>query len=354
MPAETPTFTVEQSIELQIAGCDSLGSPLYARLLREMLADHRAGGLTAELLDGRSERPVHDALPLRLLGAVHRIVLRGDAPELAALYPSAGGADDGSPLLERFAAVVRRHRDEVDAGMARTVQTNEVGRAAVLAGGFSLVAARFGLPLSLLELGGSAGLLTRWDGYHYVTPAASIGNPASPVRFDDVWAVPPPLQDVEVVSRRACDVAPIDATTEMGRETLLSFVWPDQHARFTRLRAALDVAAGWPVVIDRADAGEWLAARLPARAEGVATVVYHSIVWQYLPPRTVGAVRSALAAAAQSASSSSPLAWLRMEPAGAVADLRLTTWPGGQEELLATAGYHGAGIEWIGPSSPAR
>lgn len=347
MADDPATPGVHDAIELQIAGCENLGSPLYARLLRELLDDYRAGGLAAELLDGRSDRPVHDAVPLRLLGAVHRIVLRGDAPELAERYPSAGGTDDGGPLLERFWAAVRRHRDEVEAGMGRTVQTNEVGRAAVLVGGFSLLSQRFGLPLELLEIGGSAGLLTRWDGYRYETPAATLGDPAAPLRFDDVWITPPPLHPVDVARRRACDVAPIDATDDEGRATLLSFVWPDQMARFARLRSALDVAAGWPVTIDRADAGEWLTRQLGRRRSGVTTVVYHSIVWPYLSTDTKRTVRAALAAAAESASSSSPLAWLRMEPAGIVADLRLTSWPSGEEELLATAGYHGAGIDWI-------
>ena len=43
-----------------------------------------------------------------------------------------------------------------------------------------------------------------------------------------------------------------------------------------------------------------------------------------------------------------PLAWLRMEPAGESADLRLTWWPGGEEAVLATAGYHGGTIRWNG------
>ena len=42
-----------------------------------------------------------------------------------------------------------------------------------------------------------------------------------------------------------------------------------------------------------------------------------------------------------------PLAWLRMEPAGAVADVRLTSWPGGHEETLATAGFQGGDIRWF-------
>lgn len=342
------------AIEHQIAGCEHLGSPLYARLLRELLADHRAGGITAELLDGRSDRPIHDAVPLRLLGAVHRVVLRGEAPELAEVYPSAGGRDDGRPLLEQFSAVVRRHRGEIELGMTRTVQTNEVGRAAVLVGGFSLLAARSGLPLDLLEVGASAGLLTRWDGYRYETPDAAVGDPASPLRFTDGWTEPPPLHPIEVARRRACDLAPVDAFTEDGRSTLLSFVWPDQDARFARLQAALDIAARWPLVIDRADAGAWLARELGDRQPGTTTVVYHTIVWQYLPRETRLAVRAALAAAGETAIASAPVAWLRMEPAGAVADLRLTTWPGGEEEVLATAGFHGADVNWTGPRPAPR
>jgi hypothetical protein len=40
-----------------------------------------------------------------------------------------------------------------------------------------------------------------------------------------------------------------------------------------------------------------------------------------------------------------------MEPAGEVADLRLTWWPGGDEEVLGTAQYHGTTVHW-GARSP--
>ena len=176
---------------LQREGCARLGSPLYARLLAGLAADHGAGGLTAELLEGRSARPVHDALALRLLGAVHRIVLDGRAPELAQFYPSAGGLAAGDPT-PAFLAAVATHRREVEDGLARGVQTNEVGRAAVLVPGFALVARRTGLPLRLREVGSSAGLLLRWERYRYVAGAVEIGDPASPLVFDDVWIDGPP------------------------------------------------------------------------------------------------------------------------------------------------------------------
>ena len=37
-----------------------------------------------------------------------------------------------------------------------------------------------------------------------------------------------------------------------------------------------------------------------------------------------------------------------LEPGGELADLRLTVWPGGEERLLAQAGYHGEPVRWLG------
>jgi hypothetical protein len=233
--------------------------------------------------------------------------------------------------------------------MGHGVQTNEVGRTALLAPGFALVARRTGLPLRLLEVGSSAGLLLRWDHYRYCAGGAVLGDPHSPLSFEDVYL--PPLPDlsgpVEVADRRGCDISPIDGTTDEGRLTLLSFVWPDQLARFERLRAALDLATIHPVDVDRADAGSWVGEQVRRLPEGRATVVFHSIVLQYLPKDSRRAMKAALHEAGAAASASAPLAWLRMEPAGGEhADLRLTSWPGGEEELLATSGFHGDTIRW--------
>ena len=40
-----------------------------------------------------------------------------------------------------------------------------------------------------------------------------------------------------------------------------------------------------------------------------------------------------------------PLAWLRMEPDGTGPPCGSTTWPGGEDRLLARAGYHGTPVE---------
>ncbi len=339
-----PLHSIDQALAAQAAACDALGSPLYGRVLRGLAADVTAGGLTAELLCDRGfDRPLHDAVPLRLLGAVHRIVLRGAAPVLAAHYPSAGGVDDGADPTPDVLATMAAHRAEVEAGLWRNVQTNEVGRCAALAVGFAAVHDRHRLPLRLFELGSSSGLNLRWDRYWYDTGASSMGDARSAVRFEGVWEEPLPVfsPDVHVAARAGCDVAPLDPTSPDDRLTLLSFVWPDQAARFERLRAALAIAAEVPAPVAAADAGAWLTARLAERADGVTTVVFHSIVWQYLPAASKTAARDALTAAGARASDAAPLAWLRLEPAGPVAGLRLTTWPGGEDRLLATSSYHG-------------
>jgi len=350
------SYTLLEAIGHQADGCDRAGSPLYGTLLRRLADDHRAGGVTAELLEGVSDQPLHDAVPLRYLATAHRLALAGAAPALAALYPSCGGAwsiDDGADVLvATFLDVVAEHRDEFVAGLRRNVQTNEVGRATVITAGLSWVVDRHRTPVRTLEIGASAGLLSRWPHYGYDTGSTRTGDSSSPVQFDRSWYVapPPPLRpDLHAVECAASDISPIDATTEAGRLTMLSFLWPDQLHRRERLLAALDVARRFPVELDRADAGEWLAGKLGGgMPSGVTTVVFHSIVWQYLPKPTRDGVRAALKAAGDATSTDAPLCWLRMEPFSAEhADLRVTTWPGGEETRLAEVGYHGGAIRWL-------
>jgi len=346
-------LTVAEALERQAVSCTAIGSPLYGVLLTGLLDDYRRGGLTAEMLDGVTDQPVHDALPLRYLATGHLLALGGRATRLAAHFQSCGGTWNGrADVVGDFLGTVAANHDEFRRGVRRNVQTNEVGRAAVLASGFALIGARHGLPFDQLEIGSSAGLLSRWDHFGYDTGASRGGDPAATVRFDPEWWTNggPDLGRLQpVVRRRASDISPIDIGSEAGRRTMLSFVWPDQLARLERLRAALAVAEAVPVTVDQADAADWLAAQLAdGPAKGAVTVLFHSIVWQYLPRPTKNGVRATLAAAGTRASAADPLCWLRMEPdTPERAGLWLTTWPGGTGEKLAAVGYHGAGIKWL-------
>ena len=48
---------------------EAVGSEIYASLLNGLLVDYLAGGVTAEILEGLSDRPLNDAIALRLLAA---------------------------------------------------------------------------------------------------------------------------------------------------------------------------------------------------------------------------------------------------------------------------------------------
>lgn len=352
-----PSGDLAARLRTQAGHCDRLGSGLYAGLLERAAADVEAGGPTAELLRGHAEDPADSMLALRLMGAVHRRLLEGALPDLEPFYLQSGVpfAPPGSkrhtaPKGSAWAAFRRALKTDFEAIRAlldHPVQTNEVGRCAALLPGFLAASAATGLPLRLLEVGASAGLNLRWDRYRYEADGFAWGDPGSPVRlaFELEGEAPEPVA-VEIAERRGCDRSPIDPASADGRLTLLAYLWPDQAKRLRRVGAAIDLAAAAaPVEIDRAAAASWTAQRLAEPREGLATVVFHSIVMLYLPEAERLEFERSVAAAGEAATERAPLAWLRMEAAGERAAVRLTTWPGGEDRLLALASYHGDVVE---------
>ena len=338
-----------ETIETQRAGCELAGSPLYADVLHVVAADVRRAGPFADLLVPVSGAPFGDAVLLRLLAGLHRLVLDGRAPELARHFPSVGG-EAGRGLARDLVHTAEVHGDELAGRMAEGVQTNEVGRSASMLGGFLELAAS-GRPLRVLEVGASAGLNLLFDHYRYVDLEQSFGPADSPLVFQHPWFGGAPDLDIEVhvVERRGCDVAPIDVTRASGRQRLRSFVWADQLDRLARLDAALAVARAHPPTVDRADAPTWLRDQLALPAPGCCTVITHSIMFQYLSDSGRREMLEVIDASGRAATAEAPFAWLRLEPGGDQAELRLTTWPDGTTRLLAKSSYHGPPVVWLAP-----
>ena len=351
MSDQAAKATIARWLSIQAEQAKLLGSPLYAELLGRAAADVEAGGPVWSVLQGHEGDPGPSALALRFAGAVHRLVLEGRAPGLAAHYPSAGG-DSGDPTSawEPFLGTIEANLDELRGAVDRPVQTNEVQRCAALLGGFLEVAKTTGLPLRVLELGSSAGLNLRFDSYGYRQDESTWGDLSSPVQLVDPWveAVPDLETKVTVVEREGCDAAPIDPTTDEGRLTLRSFVWPDQLERFRLLDAALDVAARVPIAIERAQVPEWLERRLADHKQGVATVVFHSVVIHYLTPEARQRTTDLIEEAGRAATADAPLALLSMEfSAERDFAIELTTWPGVEHRILGRCGGHGPPIRWL-------
>jgi len=337
------------------AHCRRSGSPLNAAILDGTADDLEAGGPTADLLGPLADDPVGSVPALRLTAALHRLVLERRAPALAVHYPSVGGIPgDVWPVARE---VVREQREVLAELVRRPVQTNEVGRSTALLGGLLHLARDTGLPVRLLEVGASAGLNLLFDRFaHVVSPDVVLGDPASPVRFVHPWEgeIPPYDTPLEVVERRGCDPAPLDPASADDRLTLTSCVWADQVERFERLRAALQVAASQAVPVERSSGSAFLERELAELRPGVVTVVWHSVVRQYLGRDERERVTALLTAAGARATRNAPLAHLFLEPerladTSMTFQVRLTTWPSGQARLLADCEGHGPPVVWHGP-----
>lgn len=334
----------------QAQACRKLGSPFTGRvldLLAERLDESTAVGRKTLAWTGKLR---DDALGLRLVGGLHRLVLAGEDAGLAAVYPTSGATADDETLWQAIANALVVHDEALVDFIDSPPQTNEVARSGVLLGGFLTVASETGLPLRTLEIGASAGLNLHWDAWGYRLGDAQWGDPASRVQLAPEWRGPlPPLGPVEVAARAGCDRAPFDPADPAQVLRLRAYIWADQSQRLQRIDAAIAHAAASPVRVESADAVEWAARQLEELPQGVATVFYHSIMWQYLPSETRAAIDASIEAAAKRASMDAPLARLRMEPVpeDGACELRVCLWPGGGDRRLADVDFHGRWMEWL-------
>ncbi|WP_134764539.1 DUF2332 domain-containing protein [Nocardioides sp. 1609] len=350
---------LETAFRNQAEACGRLGSPMYADLLSRAADDIVAGGPTAAVLAGYEDEPGPSAVALRLAGSVHRLVLERRAGPVAAYYPSVGGAwaaDAGwaavRDLLADQPAAVREWLD-------RPPQTNEVGRSAALLGGLlELGAAWPGRPVRLFELGSSGGLNLLADHYRYRTrDGRDVGPRDAPVVIDDAWTGPVPVDAPwpRIVERTGSDVLPVDVATTEGRLTLTAYVWADQVHRHERLRGALAVATRVPPQVRAQSAADLVdSIDLADGPDDALTVVWHSVMWQYLGRAEQDRVRSRLEELGTAASDERPFAHLFLEPTrrSPAEDhefwVVLESWPssGAARRFLGRSRGHGVPCDW--------
>jgi hypothetical protein len=339
VPPAPPTL-VEQ-LRVQARHCAEHRSPMYADLLMRCAEDVEHDGPVAALLSSRDGLPPQQVLPLRLLGGVHALVLQRLAPELGLYYPSVGGtATDAEDRWRAFLGIVVEQADALQPWLDRTPQTNEPGRSAALLGALRVSARTVGdRPVRVFEFGSSAGLNLRFD-------ALPIG-PGKPMDT----ALPAAVAPLVVDERHGADLHPIDPTTPDGRLRLTAYVWADDLPRFERLRTALDVAARVAATVEELRAEELL--RGVHVRPGHLTVVWHSIVWQYLDLDERQAVSDELQRLADEATSDAPFAHVSLEPDPELVgrgmlrnEIRLRVWPHAIDEVLGLAPAHGVPVQW--------
>jgi hypothetical protein len=231
-----------------------------------------------------------------LLACLHHAALSGEAPELAAVYPSCGGSGvpGGAPSAYlRSAPPAFWQRLEHN-----YVQTNEVDRSVPW---LLVAAAAFGsrgMPFHFVEMGSSAGLNLVGDHVpHACRFLASSGDAARPPLGWD--ATPHP-----VLSRAGLDIRPRRLADPADRLWLKACVWADDHTRLQRLDHAVEVflkLQGRPdgprlESCTFAQSPDWLLEHRPAKP-GEGLLVFNSIGTIYLADEEYASLREGMARA---------------------------------------------------------
>lgn len=166
--------------------------------------------------------------------------------------------------------------------LVRRTQTNEAGRCATLLP----ILAALPQPLTMIEVGASAGLCLYPDryGYRYDDDGITLGPDAVSVLLEcqTFGDVPLPTRVPEVVGRFGVDLNPLDVTNDDDLRWLEMLVWPGQDHRVARLRAAAQVASAEPPTIVVGDLNDKVADLVASAPTGSTPVVFHTAVLVYL------------------------------------------------------------------------
>ncbi len=323
----------------------AIGSPVVAAVLESGARHLCRAPLTAAVFARWPGDRAAAALAMRFNAALHALARRDTPARLGALYRGEHRDVDAA-----IGAALAEHDAFIAEWMQHTPQTNEVGRAAAILAALKVVRTRFDLPVELLEIGASAGLNLNLHRYAYDLGGVAAGDPASTVRIAPDWSGPPPPDvPVELIAARGVDLAPLDPADAATCERLMAFVFVDQSARSRRLESALALARRWPPRVERGDAVAWLGERLGEPApSGRCRAIVHSMVTQYLGAAKRAELDAVIAAAGAAATSDRPLVRVGFEWTGdrAAVSLTLTSFPGGEVQVLAECHPYGAAMTW--------
>lgn len=252
------------------------------------------------------------------------------------------------PSADRLRDLVVKSPDQLrEVMMQRRTQTNEAGRCATLLPAL----ARLPQPLTLIEVGASAGLVLLPDRYSYDYGGqliAGLDAAAPTLRCDIQGGVPLPRAVPDIIWRRGLDLNPLDLADDTDVRWLECLVWPGQEERASRLHAAVASARRDPPIVQRGDLVDDLAGLVAqAPPEAATVVVFHSAVLAYVD----AAKRAAFAGLIDRLG----VHWLSNE---APAVLPLTAGDDSEgfrlvengREVLAHTDPHGGWIRWVAGS----
>jgi len=342
---------IAEAIAWQAEHAEQAGAPITGRVVRAQLAILRGSSTLGARMAGWPGLSLEDAMPLRVAGGLHFLHLSGAEPELAGVY--SGAVSDQAEVDAVIARTALKFDEELCGWLESPPQTNEAGRSSCVMAGLLWLAGRIGPEFELIEIGASAGINTMLHRYAYNLGGTLAGPPDSPMLLKPDWrGPPPPHADLRIAGVKGCDIAPVDLTDPAQALRLKAYIWADATERMVRMETAIAMARECPPDLVAADALAFVQAQLAQpQPDGRARVLFHSVMWQYLPQLTRAAITEAMEAAGASATAEKPLGWIRVETNRATFrhETLVRYWPGGGEWVqLAESHPHGAWVNWAG------
>ncbi len=280
MPSQQPELPLEvlsQRFKQFAFHVSHQASPLYARLAVAVADD-------PELLMLASHAGRGQPVPNLFFAAIHFLLLKGVQHPLSTFYQSLSvETPRNADPYPTFRSFCLDYFEEIRQLLAtRLVQTNEIGRCACLLPAFALIASRTQeQPLSLVEIGASAGLNLLWDRYSYdYGEGRHYGALPSTVQIACTLRgnrLPPfPVVIPKVAWRMGIDLHPISVSDPEAKLWLRALIWPENTLRAERLQHALHLIEQDTPPIMAGDALALLPSVLATVPQETTTCVFHS------------------------------------------------------------------------------
>lgn len=206
----------------------------------------------------------HGPIPNLFLAAVHYLLLKDGDHALANFYPDIKTVSDrdGDPFPSFREFCLKNSEAINELLQTRLVQTNEVQRSALLLPAFQFVTSRTKAPLSVVEIGASAGLNLLWDKYAYdYGKGTEFGDEKSEVKLTCELRGERSFVSRELPVMKfaaGIDLNPLDVTKDDDMLWLKALVWPEHSRRLSLLESAVRVAKRQPPKLLKGDALEIL------------------------------------------------------------------------------------------------
>lgn len=260
-------------------------SPLYKHLSLKVAED-------TELLANASHARRGQPVPNPLFGAVHYLLLKGKNHPLRSFYPSLVDipkkAEDAFPDFRDFCLSFKE--EIVPILQEKIVQTNEIGRCAYLYPSFCLIYSRVKKPLSIIEIGTSAGLQLLWDHYRYSYGKGKVyGYPSANIQIDsEIQGSRQPFllpESPPVAFRLGVDLHINDLSDQENFLWMRSLIWPEHKKRVKLFEKAAQQRKKHPLQLIEGDAVEILPRLSDKIPENTGICIFHTHVANQIPDK---------------------------------------------------------------------